>query len=254
VATETIAERFRGPPGSGNGGWTCGTLARHLDGPAVEVTLRLPPPLEVPLAVVTEAASGRLVRDGEVVADGRVVDGLDADPAVVSWPEAEAATQRFLGFEHHAFPGCFTCGPDREPGDGLRLLAGPVVGQDGVVAAPWEPPPDLIGPGGVVDPRAVWAALDCPGAWAHLGAPDLAMVLGRLTAELRAPVPARERLVVTGRADGSDGRKAVATTAVLDGHGRALAVARSVWIVLDEMAVARFAAQVSAGDRSTTDA
>ena len=40
----TVARRFCGPPGSGNGGYVCGLIAGFLDGPA-EVTLRLPPPL-----------------------------------------------------------------------------------------------------------------------------------------------------------------------------------------------------------------
>ncbi len=245
LTSEAIPARFRGPPGSGNGGWTCGTLARHLDGPAAEVTLRMPPPLETPMEVVTDGRVARLEHEVEVVAEGHVADGLDAHPAVVSLDDAVAASERFFGFEHHAFPGCFTCGPDRDPGDGLRLLSGPVAGQDGVVAAPWDTPTDLVGADGAVDPRAVWAALDCPGAWVYLGAPDFAMVLGRLTAELLAPVPAGARLVVTGRADGREGRKAMATTAVLDPDGVPLAVARSVWIVLDAEAVARFAARVS---------
>ena len=45
----TIDPRFNGPPGSGNGGYTCGLVAGLLGGPA-EVTLRLPPPLGTPLA------------------------------------------------------------------------------------------------------------------------------------------------------------------------------------------------------------
>jgi hypothetical protein len=47
-----IDRRFRGPPESGNGGYTCGLVAGRVDGPA-EVTLRLPPPLEEPLTVAS---------------------------------------------------------------------------------------------------------------------------------------------------------------------------------------------------------
>jgi hypothetical protein len=39
MQTMTIARRFRGPPNSGNGGYVCGMLARHIAG-AAEVTLR----------------------------------------------------------------------------------------------------------------------------------------------------------------------------------------------------------------------
>ena len=44
--TFTIARRFRGPSQSGNGGYVCGRLARHVAGPAL-VRLRAPPPLDV---------------------------------------------------------------------------------------------------------------------------------------------------------------------------------------------------------------
>jgi hypothetical protein len=241
MITETIPTRFRGPPGSGNGGWTCGTVARHLSGPAAEVTLRRPPPLEVEMEIVVAGDSARLEEDGQVVAEGRVVDGVDAEFVVVSLEEAMAASAAFGGYREHYFPSCFTCGPDRESGDGLRVLAGPVAGRDGIVASPWDTPVDLIGPDGSVDPRAVWAALDCPGAWANFTRSYEPMVLGRLTAELLAPVPAGERLVVTGSAEGRDGRKARASSAVLGGDGRPLAIAHSVWIVLDSGEAERFA-------------
>jgi hypothetical protein len=32
--TFVIARRFCGPPDSGNGGYACGRIAEHLDGPA----------------------------------------------------------------------------------------------------------------------------------------------------------------------------------------------------------------------------
>jgi hypothetical protein len=46
-----IDKRFCGPPNSGNGGYVCGRLARHIPG-AAEVTLRAPPPLDTPLDAV----------------------------------------------------------------------------------------------------------------------------------------------------------------------------------------------------------
>ena len=59
----TIERRYRGPLTSANGGYACGRLAAHVVADEVEVTLRLPPPLERPLAVE---------RDGELV---RLLDG-----------------------------------------------------------------------------------------------------------------------------------------------------------------------------------
>ena len=46
-----VAERYRGPAGSGNGGYTSGLVASLLGGSDVEVTLRVPPPLETPLRI-----------------------------------------------------------------------------------------------------------------------------------------------------------------------------------------------------------
>ena len=48
--TVTIDRRFRGPLDSANGGYAAGLLGSRLPGVA-QVTLRLPPPLERPLAV-----------------------------------------------------------------------------------------------------------------------------------------------------------------------------------------------------------
>ncbi len=56
----SVPHRFHGPPRSGNGGWTAGALAERLTvgdrGTAITVALRLPPPLDVPLEVVTADA------------------------------------------------------------------------------------------------------------------------------------------------------------------------------------------------------
>ena len=61
-----IAPRFCGPPDSGNGGYVCGLIAGYLDGPA-EVTLRLPPPLETPLAVERDGHGSARVLDGQTL-------------------------------------------------------------------------------------------------------------------------------------------------------------------------------------------
>ncbi len=47
----TFPRHFRGPLTSANGGYACGRLAAFVDADEVEVTLRLPPPLDRPLAV-----------------------------------------------------------------------------------------------------------------------------------------------------------------------------------------------------------
>jgi hypothetical protein len=58
----TIARRFCGPPNSGNGGYSAGSLAQLIGG-AVEVTLRHPPPLDQPLRI--ERGASVQAFDGE---------------------------------------------------------------------------------------------------------------------------------------------------------------------------------------------
>jgi hypothetical protein len=53
------------------------------------------------------------------------------------------------------------CGPARRPGDGLRILPGPVARRP-LWAAPWTPDPSVDSAGGTVRPEVVWAARDCP--------------------------------------------------------------------------------------------
>ena len=55
----TVPARFNGPLESGNGGYSAGALATFLDG-AVEVSLRRPVPLDVPLRV-ERGEDGRVV-------------------------------------------------------------------------------------------------------------------------------------------------------------------------------------------------
>jgi hypothetical protein len=213
-----IQHRFRGPRESGNGGYTCGLVASFLDG-AAEVTLRVPPPLDTPLAVTRE--DGRVVvRDGGTVVADASPATVGLQPPVVTWREAEAASARYTGFDEHEFPECFVCGPAREAGDGLRIFPGGI--RDGVVAAPWIARD--------VSPQVVWASIDCPGAYAA-GYPNRGTVLlGRMAARVDRRPDEGERCVSVGWSLGSDGRKLFAGTALLGEDGRPCAVARQVWV------------------------
>ena len=220
----TLPGRFCGPPNSGNGGYTAGVLAAHLEG-AVEVTLRQPPPLERPLAVVRSDAGVEL-RDGDaLVADAvPVALAVDAPPAV-SWEEAStaSASSMFRDASRHPFPSCFACGPDRSEGDGLRLFAGRV-GDSGVFAAPWVPD-DVSVP-------IVWAALDCPSSAPAFADPSMEgpFVLGRIAAVIARPPERGIPHVVTSAAIGRDGRKSFAVSAIRDPDGALCAIARATWI------------------------
>jgi hypothetical protein len=226
--TVVIERRFHGPPDSGQGGYACGLLARTIAG-AAEVSLRSPPPLERPLQV-TRGADGRVeLRDGEtVVAEGRPATLAIDVPAPAGLAEAEAAVPGYAGFAHHWFPTCFGCGPQRAEGDGLRLFPGPVAGRD-VVACPWGPDRTLADPSGVVAPEHVWAALDCPTAFAcrFEGA---GIVLARLKARIDGPVRAQEPHVITAWPIAREGRKHLAACAISTPGGEVLAVSEALWI------------------------
>lgn len=225
--TVIIAHRFRGPAGSGNGGWTAGRLAtsyaRGADrAGAVEVTLHTPPPLERELT---------LRRDGDALAllDGEVLvaraAGGETPPLVdrVDLVTAQAAEQQYAGLQDHPFPECFVCGPARSPGDGLRLLPGRT--GDGATACTWTPQD-------ASDPAYVWSALDCPGGWTS-DITGRSMVLGRMTAQIEAvPVPGGVHVVV-GRHLGTAGRKTRTACTLYDPDGRVVGRAKHLWIAID---------------------
>jgi hypothetical protein len=214
-----IDRKFRGPTGSANGGYTCGLLASFLHGPA-EVTLRLPPPLERPLEVVTEGALE--LRDGDAVVAEAAEAELDFDvPNPISFADAAAAALP-EGDKESIFPECFVCGWARE--DGLRIYAGPVDGTE-LVAATWVPREDAIAS------EFVWAALDCPGAYAVEFGQRGNPVLGRLTAKVEHLPHPGEQCVVMGWPLGEDGRKLYAGTALFGEDGRVLGSARATWII-----------------------
>ncbi len=225
-----IPRRFCGPPESANGGWTGGTLAARLGGD-VEVTLRLPPPLEVPLEARETPDGIVLIRGEETIAEA-LRTTLDVDsPAPVTVEEAVRSERDFLDLDH-PFDTCFTCGPARGRGDGLRILSGRTPGRPGVVAGRWEPDVDLATDGKHVDTAFVWAALDCPSGWSHI-ASGVTAVLGRMAVRQSAPVHIGTSYIVVGEATGRDGRKLFATSAIFDSSDNVAAIARTTWIRID---------------------
>lgn len=222
-----IDRRFRGPRDSGNGGYTSGLVASLLGADTVEVTLRVPPPLETPLRV-ERVDGGVRVLDGErLVVEARPAE-LELDlPEPVPYAEAERLAAAQPDDPDHPFPGCFTCGPGRAEGDGLRLRVAPL--GDGRLVAPWRPPD--------ADARLVWAALDCPGAFAvNPGFARGITLLGRLTARiLEVPAAADECVVVAWPLGDGDERRSYAGTALFRGS-EPLAFARAIWFSVPDEA------------------
>lgn len=229
-----IARRFRGPDQSANGGYCSGLVAegvRSDEDAAVEVTLRAPPPLDQPLRLHGDGSSAELLDQDRLLATARSLPMPTLElPVSCGREAAEAAARAYVGHQHHPYPGCFVCGPQRDVDDGLRIFAG-----DGGIAphyaAPWTPDASLVGADGVIDRRMVWAALDCPSYFA-LGKPGLPALLGRMTAQISALPDVGERCVLMAWAIDQDGRKHRSASALYGEDGRLLAHALLVWIEL----------------------
>jgi hypothetical protein len=231
----TITARHNGPPGSANGGYTCGMLAQRVGAEIVEVTLRNPPPLERALDPVADGERVEL-RDGEaLIAEARPAE-LQLDvPGPVPIDEIERAERN--GLERwaadHPFPTCFVCGPERDPGDGLRVFPVELEGPDGLFGARWEPDESLGGKDGYVRPEYVWAALDCPTSAPVANFGDgPPMVLGRMTARLGCSVRVGEEHSIVSWPLAHDGRKRQAAAALFDSSGRLVCASKALWIEL----------------------
>ncbi|MFC5731054.1 MULTISPECIES: hypothetical protein [Nocardioides] len=231
MAILTVPHRFNGPPSSGNGGWVAGALAatlpRQAVGTAVTVTLRLPPPLSTPLQVEPTAAGAVLSHDGRTVAEAQYAGDPLTPVAPVPAGEAARAEASYAGHRNHPFPGCFVCGTAREPGDGLRIFAGPVSAPSTDrrrVAATWTPYESSV--------PVTWAALDCPSAWASdlEGRPS---VLGRITVEVHSLPRTSERYVVVGEERHIEGRKTHTASTLYGPSDIVVATAEQVWIAVD---------------------
>ena len=211
--------RFRGPLTSANGGYACGRLAAFVDADEVEVTLRLPPPLERPLAVERDNDAVRLLDGDALVAEARPAPVEVEPPAPVSVHDAEEARKSHVRDSSPDFRECYVCGI-RE--DGLKISVGPVVGREPLHASPIALPESAA--------ELVWAAIDCPGAYAVGTVGRGEVVLGRMTARVSRVPAAGEQCVVASWPFGEDGRKLLAGTALFTPDGELLALARQTWI------------------------
>lgn len=217
----TLARRYRGPLTSANGGYACGRLAAFVAAPEVEVTLRLPPPLERALEVRRRGEAVDLLDRGALVAQARPSTLELEAPAPVSLADARAASARHVQAGDPVFRECFVCGT-REEADGLGVRVGAVEGREPLLAAPVTLQEPAL--------ETVWAAIDCPGAYAVGATGRGNIVLGRMTARVERIPTAGEACVVLAWPLGEDGRKLYAATALLGEPGDTVALAQQVWI------------------------
>jgi hypothetical protein len=233
--TIVIASRFCGPPVSGNGGYVSGRLAAFVttssSRPAVEVTLRSPPPLDLRMTMEPDADGAVALRSAKtLVARAQSATMFGEPPRAIDFARAEDAAAGYAGRHGHPFPTCFGCGLDRPVGDGMRLQPGPV--GESTVAASWQPDASLADADGVVAAAFVWAALDCPSGWATdlVGHPK---VLGRMTGQVESLPRVGEPYVIVAALRRLEGRKAFTSSALYDASGGLLGRAESIWLEVD---------------------
>jgi hypothetical protein len=225
----SIADRFCGPPGSGNGGYTAGAIAVTIGEP-VKVRLVQPAPMNEALTVTQIDTGTWEARAGDAVIATATAHMTQADVAQPpSWIEAFGASMHYEGFRQHAFPRCFVCGTERAEGDGLRIFAGSVPGTN-LLAAPWRPDASLLGNDSRIRKEFVWAALDCPGYFATCS--PLPALLGELSVHIDHVPQVDEACVVTAWRIGIGGRKHYAGTALFDAVGKLCAYGVATWIQL----------------------
>jgi hypothetical protein len=226
-----IDPRYCGPPGSGNGGYVAGLLAARFGGSG-DASFRRPVPLGRELKIEYDEAEGalKLFDGGTLLVEARPGSVQIEVPAAPTLAEAAAATGRNLGRRMRLpFARCIGCGIEREEGDGLRILAGPL-GRDGLYAAPWTPHRHHAGERGEVRPEFVWTALDCSGGFALMGDELRVLLTGWLAVRIDALPRAGEPHIVVAWPVRRGERKHESGTALFTADGRLLAAGGAVWV------------------------
>lgn len=233
--TLRIDSRYNGPPGSANGGYVCGLMAATVNQP-LSVRLYKPVPLDTDLDLLLDSVSGKwhLKRGEQLIAAANVAHEHTRlhthVPKPPSYVQALDAAVHYTGHHHHPFPTCFVCGPQRAVNDGLRVFAGKLPDTN-VFAAPWLPHAGLADAQGKIRPEFIWAALDCPGAFASVPQNRTAL-LGELCVFIDRSVHVDEPCVILSWQILIEGRKHKVGTALFDEDGEQCAVGVATWVEL----------------------
>ena len=231
TSTRVVLERrFNGPPATANGGYACGVVARHVDGPAM-VSLRRPVPLGTPLELERHDDGHVTLHDGSELiaeADPDAAAGLRAALPAVRRGGPRRRRRRPGACPRRSAPATSAPGPHGRP----RRRFGPLPADPALTGAVLLAGPDVPQHDGVLADEIVWAALDCPSYTPPLWGDGARASWPGCARSCSTPVPAGEPLTVVGWSLATEGRKHRSATAILASDGRMLARAEALWIRL----------------------
>lgn len=225
--TFIIPGRFEGAPGRAQGGYAAGIL--HDGGPR-RVWFRSAIPLDTELVVGTDGETTSVTRDGRLVLESHPVDPLQDPLPPVTMDEAIGGRDRVesAGLPQMAAP-CYSCGTVEGT---LRTHPGQV-GDSDIWAAPMIYP-DWTAANCIVDPKHVWAVVDCAAGYpVALGTEPRMAFTGWLSVDVRSSIEPGRPAVVVATAGAWEGRKRSARSALWTEDGELIAVSESRWISVE---------------------
>ena len=224
-----IPRRFEGIEGMAQGGHLAGLVSQTLES-EISVRFRRPCPLETPLQLGREG-DGHVLKHGDttILEASATDDSLPTGPPAVTVQEAEEGRQ---WAESQAFAQnirtCFSCGDSSRS---LRVHAGLIDGS-GLAASPFCYP-EWMARDGVIEPRFVWAPIDCAAGWrVSLGPNSRPAVTGALRVAITDLPRPGEPLIAVASADDWTGRTRSARSAIYREDGSLVAAADSIWVAI----------------------
>lgn len=227
----TVPSRFSGPPGFGNGGYTCGLLASQFK-EVMECTIRTPIPINAPLEFRRTKFGGVLRHDEAVVvaADPGAIN-ITPPPPISLRAATEAMASSPAADPRHPFPTCFVCGPQRKVNDGLRIFPARVDGE--FHAAAWTPAHEFGDRDQLLRPEFLWSAMDCPTGFAS-GFPLVGkLVTGQMAVQQLAGIRTGADCVIMSWPLEDDGKKFL-SAACLYQDEKLCAIGKATWIKIGE--------------------
>lgn len=236
MSTIRIPQKFQGPTGLGQGGWTAAQFVAAVGQPAT-VRIKSHIPLETDLHVCEVDDGWQLVdqstEPATVVLEAQRWDPDFMETTAVSIEEASKARHRFPGTEEdHPVPNCFSCGIHD---NSMNVHPGPL--GDGRWASDWAPTQWTVGDDGLVDESVLWAALDCTAGWV-IGTEGVVRpsFTVQFAAEVIKPIVPDATYAIVGWGQPEwDGRKRWGASAAFDQDGKCVARSRSFWVAVQTM-------------------